>query len=465
MAERQDFAVPDTAPEPAGDKSPFEGGLPASLDSERTILGAVLLDNQSYNAAAEVLEPADFALTAHGTVFTCMGELIDAGIAVDIVTLSEELRRRKALDSVGGVAWIASLTEGLPRRLSIADYVRSVREKSQLRRLISICSTAITRAADQSESPLPILESVEGQLLEIAQESNSGKLKTIVDSIDEAGGIDPYIRSVTDPAEKTGLPTGLIDYDRMTGGLQKQEMTIIAARPSQGKTALAITIALNVTRDSDAVVALFSLEMSRGSLERRMMASEARVNVRRAMMGEWLSQTERDKIAAAVAGLVEQRIFVDDSSTLTPTQMRAKCRRVKQRVGRLDLVIVDYIGLMTASGKHSNRQEEVGSISRAMKACARELDCPVIALAQLNRKSEERTDKRPILSDLRDSGNIEADADVVSLIHRESYYRPDDPDVEGMADIVLAKQRQGPTGVIKLAYMADFTLFDNLARM
>jgi replicative DNA helicase len=467
VADLEQFKMPDSAPEPPPtehapvfvDREP-----PADVRIEKVLLGSVLLDPQYFNEIAEALTEQDFYLDSHVRIFKAMASLIEAGSAVDSATLIAELQRKKELEAVGGSAYIFGLTEDLPRRPVITEYVKLVKSKSQLRQMIGLFNGAITRAQDQSETPLAILEDAESSLLEIAQEANSGKLKTIYQSVEEAGGTESYLRAYTDPELKPGLLTGFSDYDRMTGGLQKSELTIIAARPSLGKTSLAMNIAENVAVDTDNVVAVFSLEMSRISLERRMMASRARVNVQRAMEGIYLGREEKTRLETALGQLVESNIFIDDSATLTPVQLRAKCRRLRQRQGRIDLVIVDYMQLMSAGVKTGSRQEEVAHVSRSLKACAKELEVPVIALAQLHRGPEQRTDKRPMLSDLRESGQIEQDADVVAFIHREEMYDRDNPDLAGLAELILAKQRNGATGIVKLAFISKLTRFDNLAR-
>lgn len=468
MNDLDDYRVPDAAPERERERSAVEKaldrGLPSSIEAERTILGAILLDNQAFNEAAEAVEYDDFSLDSHQQIFRSMSELIDAGHAVDIVTLAEELRRRKIIENIGGVAYLASLTEGLPRMLSIGEYVATVKSKSQLRRMINLCELAITRAVDQSEPPLGIIEDIESDLLEIAQESNAGKLRTIYDSVVETGGPDKYIAKITEPSQKPGLSTGYIDLDRMTGGLQKSELTIIAARPSVGKSALAINIAENVAVGTDNVVALFSLEMSRAAVEGRFMAARARVDVKRATSGEYLSGMEREKLAKALNDLVEAKIFIDETAVLTPTQIRAKCRRLKQREKRLDLVILDYVQLVSCGQKAGTREQEVAIVSRSMKALAKEMDVPVVALAQINRNSEQRQDKRPILSDLRESGSLEQDGDLIAFLHRDEMWQPDNEDVRGLADLICAKSRNGPTGIVKLAYIKEFTRFENLMR-
>ncbi|MBW4028380.1 replicative DNA helicase [Acidipila rosea] len=450
----------------------FERGLPASIDAERSILGAVLLDNNAYNEAAEKLHADDFALDSHRRIFARMAELIDSGRAVDIVTLAEELARRKEVESVGGVAYLASLTEGLPRRISIDEYVRIVKDKSLLRQLINICSSAITRAADQSEEALEVLNAAESSLLEVTERGITRGFAGIPEIVrDSFGTIDNLYK---EGREVTGLATHFIDFDRMTSGLQESELIIIAARPSMGKTAWAINIAQNAAVMGGKTVAVFSLEMSKESLLRRMLASQAMVDSQKIQKG-FLLREDQDKLTRALEALAESKIFIDDTPGISLTEMRAKARRLRQMNGGLDLIVIDYLQLMTGSSggpagkRFENRTQEVSAISRGLKALAKEMKVPVIALSQLSRASEQRGgDKKPMLSDLRESGSIEQDADVVAFIHRESYYNRDengqpDPDTEGKAEIIIAKQRNGPTGSVQLAYMSKCTRFENLA--
>ena len=451
----------------------FDRGLPASIDAERSILGAVLLDNHAFNEAAERLTQEDFALDQHRRIFMRMAELIDAGRAVDIVTLAEELARRKEVEAVGGVAYLASLTENLPRRISIEEYVRIVKDKSLLRQLISVCSSAITRAADQSEEALEVLNAAESALLEVSEHGIARGFVGIPEIVrDSFGSIDKLIQE--GHREVTGLETHFTEFDRMTSGLQKSELTIIAARPSMGKTAWAINIAQNAAVRGGSVVAVFSLEMSKESLLRRMLASEALVDSQKIQKG-YLGREDQEKLTSALERLVEAKIFIDDTPAISLTEMRAKARRLRQMSGRLDLIVIDYLQLMSGSSigpgakRFENRTQEVSHVSRGLKALAKELNVPVIALSQLSRASEQRGgDKKPMLSDLRESGSIEQDADVVAFIHRESYYNKDengqpDPDTEGKAEIIIAKQRNGPTGSVHLAYLSKCTRFENLA--
>lgn len=450
----------------------FERGLPASPDAERSILGAILLDNHLYNEAAEKITADDFALDSHRRIFSRMAELIDAGHAVDIVTLTEELARRKEVESIGGVAYLASLTEGLPRRLSIEEYVRIVKDKSLLRQLINICSTAIARAADQGEAALEVLNAAESGLLEVTERGITRGFASIPEIVrDSFGTIDNLYK---EGREVTGLATHFVDFDRMTSGLQASELIIIAARPSMGKTAWAINIAQNAAVQSGKVVAIFSLEMSKESLLRRMLASQALVDSQKIQKG-FLLREDQQKLTHALEQLAESKVFIDDTPGISLTEMRAKARRLRQMAGSLDLIVVDYLQLMTASvagpgaKRYENRTQEVSAISRGLKALAKELSVPVIALSQLSRASEQRGgDKKPMLSDLRESGSIEQDADVVAFIHREAYYNRDengqpDPDTENKAEIIIAKQRNGPTGSVHLAYLSKCTRFENLA--
>ena len=448
----------------------FERGLPASLDAERTILGAILLDNHAYNEAAERISADDFAHGAHQRIFARMAELIDNGRQVDLVTLSEELARRKEIESIGGVAYLSSLTEGLPRNLAIDEYVTIVRNKALLRQIILIGSDAITRAADQADDALDVLNATEGALLQVADRSIAQGFSSIPDIVSGSfGTIDKLFAEGS--REITGLATHFDEFDKMTSGLQPSELVIIAARPSMGKTALAINIAQNAAVRGGKVVAVFSLEMSKESLLRRMLASESLVDSQKIQKG-FFTRDDQQKLTMALERLVESRMFVDDTPGISLAEMRAKARRLMKQQGGLDLIVIDYLQLMSGtpagSGKRfENRTQEVSAISRGLKALAKELKIPVIALSQLSRASEQRGgDKKPMLSDLRESGSIEQDADVVAFIHREAYYNRDedaDPEAEGKAEIIIAKQRNGPTGSVQLAYLSKCTRFDNLA--
>jgi replicative DNA helicase len=443
---------------------------PASVHAETTILGAMLVEPLAITDATMLLVADDFALDSHRRIYSAMLRLSEAGHAVDIVTVAEELRKQKELDSIGGIPYLASLSEGLPRKLSIESYVRIVRDKSLMRQLMTVCDMGMVDAADQSQEAIDVLNNVSNRLMEISDHAVTGGFSNIQDIVKSSfGSIDALYEQ---GREVTGLATHYTEFDRMTSGLQDSELIIIAARPSMGKTAWAINIAQNSAVRDGKVVAVFSLEMSKESLLRRMLASEALVNSRKIQTG-FLGKEDKGKLMSALERLMESKMFIDDTPGITLAEMRAKARRLKQQEGRLDLIMIDYLQLMTASagpGKKGfeNRNQEVAAVSRGLKALAKEMKVPVIALSQLSRASEQRGgDKKPMLSDLRESGSIEQDADVVCFIHRDSYYNKDengdeDPESKGKAEIIIAKQRNGPTGSVHLAYLSDYTRFENL---
>jgi replicative DNA helicase len=442
-------------------------GLPSSVHTEVAILGAMLLDGVAISDATAKLKADDFSLDSHQRVYRAMVELMAKGHGIDFTTLRAELERRRELDSVGGPAYLAFLTEGIPRHFNIESYVQIVKDKSLLRQLMSIFQDGAVRAADQSEDAISVLGDVEALLADVADSAIQRGLAGIGEIVASSfGSIDKLYEQ---GREITGLATHFIEFDRMTSGLQPSELIIIAARPSMGKTAWAINIAQNAAIRDGNVVAVFSLEMSKESLLRRLLASEAQVNSRKIQTG-FLPREDKGKLLSALERLMESKMFIDDTPGITLAEMRAKARRLKQQEGRLDLIVVDYLQLMTGtntSGKKGfeNRTQEVSSISRGLKALAKEMKVPVVALSQLSRGSEQRTgDKKPLLSDLRESGSIEQDADVVAFIHREEYYNRDDEDLKGKAEIIIAKQRNGPTGIVHLLYLSDFTLFANPAQ-
>ncbi|HWG17572.1 MAG TPA: replicative DNA helicase [Acidobacteriaceae bacterium] len=441
-------------------------GLPSSIHTEIAILGAMLLDGVAISDATAKLRAEDFSLDSHQRIYRVILALMEQGHGVDLTTVRAELERRRELDAVGGAGYIAYLTEGIPRNFSIESYVKIVKDKSLLRQLMSIFHDGVTRASDQSEDAIDVLNTVEAQLADVAESAIQRGLAGIGEIVASSfGSIDALYEQ---GREITGLATHFIDFDRMTSGLQDSELIIIAARPSMGKTAWAINIAQNAAIRDGRVVAVFSLEMSKESLLRRLLASEAQVNSRKIQTG-FLPKEDKGKLMSALERLMESKMFIDDTPGITLAEMRAKARRLKQQEGRLDLILVDYLQLMTgvnASGKRGfeNRTQEVSSISRGLKALAKEMRVPVVALSQLSRGSEQRTgDKKPLLSDLRESGSIEQDADVVAFIHREEYYDRENEDLKGKAEIIIAKQRNGPTGIVNLLYLSDYTLFANPA--
>jgi replicative DNA helicase len=442
--------------------NPNDDNRPASLHAEQTILGAMLVEPLAIVDATMLLKIDDFSLDSHRKIYEVMLHLSEVGYAVDIVTVAEDLRKKKALDSIGGMAYLASLSEGLPRKLSIESYVRIVRDKSLMRQLMSVCDSGMMEAADQSLEAIDVLNQVESRLMEISEHAITGGFSGISDIVRSSfGSIDKLYEQ---GREVTGLRTHYAEFDKMTSGLQDSELIIIAARPSMGKTAWAINIAQNAAVKDGKVVAVFSLEMSKESLLRRMLAGEALVGARKLQTG-FLGREDKGKLNEALERLMESKLFVDDTPGITLAEMRAKARRLKQQEGRLDLIVIDYLQLMTGSAgssqkKFENRTQEVSSVSRGLKALAKELKVPVIALSQLSRGSEQRTgDKKPLLSDLRESGSIEQDADVVCFIHREEYYDRENEDLKGKAEIIIAKQRNGPTGSVNMRFLHEFTIF------
>ena len=441
-------------------------GIPASIHTEIAILGAMMLDALAISDATAKLKTDDFSLDSHRRIYQSMLDLLAVGHAVDYLTVREALTKKKELDAIGGPAYLAYLTENLPRNLSIEDYVRIVKDKSLLRQLMSVFNDGVVRAGDQSEHAIALLDDIEGRLGEIADAGIERGFSSIAGVVETSfGTIDKLYEQ---GREITGLKTHYIEFDRMTSGLQDSELIIIAARPSMGKTAWAINIAQNAAVHDGKVVAVFSLEMSKESLLRRMLASEALVNSRKIQTG-FLPKEDKGKLLAGLERLMESKMFIDDTPGINLAEMRAKARRLKQQEGRLDLIVIDYLQLMTGSvgssqKKFENRTQEVSAVSRGLKALAKEMKVPVVALSQLSRGSEQRTgDKKPLLSDLRESGSIEQDADVVAFIHREEYYDRENEDVKGKAEIIIAKQRNGPTGSCHLAYLADYTRFENLS--
>jgi replicative DNA helicase len=443
----------------------LERGLPVSMEAERSILGAILLDNSLYDQAAENLTPDDFSLDAHRRVYSRMRDLQESGRPVDMITLVEELDRRKEVEAIGGVAYLSSLIDGVPDRPSIEHYVRIVRNKALLRGLINLSQNAIAEAIEHSDEAEEVLGRAEQAIFQLSENRIGQGFMNIPSIIKGSFG---SLEELLDRGQEiTGLETHYTLFDKLTSGLQPSDLIIIAARPSMGKTALAMNIAENAAVLDGKVVGVFSLEMSREALLIRMLASHAQVDSQALRQG-FRSKDDIRKLTRATEQLSHSKLFIDDSPGISVSEMRAKARRLRQTEG-LDLLIVDYLQLMSAvpiGGKRfENRTQEVSAISRGLKALAKELKVPVVALSQLSRAPESRGgDHRPQLSDLRESGSIEQDADVVAFIFREEVYKKDDPDLEGMAELIVAKQRNGPTDMIKMAFVKRYTRFENLAK-
>jgi replicative DNA helicase len=433
-----------------------EQGLPTNPSAERAVLGSILLDNDLYHEAAEKLAADDFALDSHRRIFARISEMMNAGRAVDAITLSDELSNRNELGAIGGVAYLASLTDGLPRLLSIAEYVGVVKEKSLLRAIAKANIHLVNRVIGGSENAVAIIADAENYLRIIADRSISRSFFRPADIVRESyTSADAFLAS----NQRAGsVGTGWPDFDRMTNKFKPAQLIIVAARPSMGKTAWAVNVAATAAIRQEKHVAIFSLEMSKESLLRRMVCSEARVDSRR-FEHQNLTKEDRRVLADALSACVDAPLYFDDTPAITLSEMRAKCHRLKKTDG-LDLVVVDYLQLMAAGQKFENRTQEVSAISRGLKAVAKELNVPVIALSQLNRGNESRQDKRPVLSDLRDSGTIEQDADVVMFLHRPEYYDKKNPELKNKAEFILAKQREGPIGDLDMYYFPEFTRFE-----
>jgi replicative DNA helicase len=435
--------------------------LPANVEAERSILGAILLDNLAYNEAAEHLKPEDFSLDSHRRVFTRMVDLAESSRPIDMITLVEELDRRKELEAIGDVGYISGLVDGVPDRPSIEHYIKIVRDKALLRGLIHAANAAIARASDQSDPAEEILNDAEAAIFQLSEKRIGRGFMGIQDIVKESfGSVDALLQR---GQRITGLATHYTDLDEMTSGFQRSDLIIIAARPSMGKTAFAMNIAENASIEDQKVVGMFSLEMSREALLLRLLCSRARVDSHKMRTGS-LWRDDMTKVVNAMEQLAHAPIFIDDTPGIALSEMRAKARRLQQSQGKLDLLIVDYLQLMSGGGRrYENRTQEVSAISRGLKALAKELAVPVVALSQLSRAPESRGgDHRPQLSDLRESGSIEQDADVVAFIFREEVYKQDDPDLQGKAELIIAKQRNGPTGRVNLAFLKNSTRFESM---
>ncbi|MFZ0480331.1 MAG: replicative DNA helicase [Terriglobales bacterium] len=436
--------------------------MPANIEAERSILGAILLDNHAYNDAAEHLRPDDFSLDSHRRIYARMMDLAESSRPIDIITLVEELDQNKDLQAIGDVGYVSSLLDGVPDRPSIEHYVHIVRDKAMLRGLIGVANNAIAKASEQADPADEILNDAEAAVFALSEKRIGKGFQRISETIRDSGGIDAFMQR---GQRITGLATHFDDLDEMTSGFQKADLVILAARPSMGKTSFAMNIAENAAIDDKKVVGMFSLEMSAEALLHRLLSSRAIIDAHKLRTGS-LWKEDKEKLLRAAAELAEAPLFIDDTPGISLSEMRAKARRLKQaQHGQLDLIVVDYLQLMSGGSKRfENRTQEVSAISRGLKAIAKELEVPVVALSQLSRAPESRGgDHRPQLSDLRESGSIEQDADVVMFIFREEIYKQDDPELKGRAEIIIAKQRNGPIGKFHLAFMHGSTRFGNLA--
>ena len=436
--------------------------LPHNLEAEKCVLGAILIDNPSFNQAAEVIDAGDFFRDAHRRIFEKMVGLSERNQPIDPVTLKDELTRSGELDEVGGPAYVASLTDGVPRSANVEYYARIVKEKSTLRRLIQSANDVLARAYDAEEDADNLLDEAERSIFQIAEHRMRSGFVSLAQLVD--GGWKQLEHLQEHKGAVTGVPTGFTDLDEMTQGFQKTDLIIVAARPSMGKTSLVLNMALHCGIEAGKTAGIFSLEMSKEQLFMRMLTSEARVDAHK-FRGGFLGEQDYTRLVSAFGRLHDAKVFVDDTPSAGILEMRAKARRLKMEHG-LDLLVIDYLQLMQGRGKFDNRQQELASISRSLKILAKELEVPIVALSQLSRAPEGRSDHRPQLSDLRESGALEQDADVVIFIFREEMYPVEGqipPESEGVAELIIGKQRNGPTGTVRLAFLKQYTRFENLA--
>ena len=440
---------------------------PQSLEAEQATLGAMLLDRDAIARAVELLRPQDFYREAHERLFHTMMTLFDRGDPVDLVTLGEQLKSQGDLDRVGGIPYLTELLERVPTAANVERYASIVRDKAILRNLIQASSEMIRLAHDTSEDVDKTVDECERRIFAVAERTVSSSFTSLRDLVSQAFDRIELIQKTREPG--TGIHTGFQELDSLTTGLQPSDLIVIAARPSVGKTALALNIAVNIATRQDSPVAIFSLEMAKEQLAMRLLCSEARVDMQSLRHG-YLGDDDLPKIMQAVEKLYKAPIFIDDTPAMTVLEMRGKARRLSADQGALGVVVVDYLQLVHSYGRSENRTQEIAEVARSLKSMARELRAPVIACAQLSRAVETRGQiKRPLLSDLRESGSIEAEADVVAFIYRPMYYGIEElqranysEDEPNVAEIIVAKQRNGPTGTVKLAWLAPFARFEEL---
>ncbi|HJH11056.1 MAG TPA: replicative DNA helicase [Metalysinibacillus jejuensis] len=432
---------------------------PHNKEAEQSIIGAVFLQPEALIVASERLQPQDFYQTAHQQIFEVMLELSDQGSPVDVVTVSEVFAARKSLEEIGGLSYLLELSNAVPTAANVEYYADIVSEKSVLRRLIRAATKIVDDGYMREDEVSELLSDAERSIMEVANKRNASDFKHIEGVLHET--FDNIEKMHQNKGDVTGISTGYVDLDKMTAGFQRNDLIIVAARPSMGKTAFALNIAQNAAVRSKQNVAIFSLEMGAEQLVMRMLCAEGLIDAQRLRTGS-LENEDWSKLMLAIGSLSKAGIYIDDSPGLRVNEIRAKCRRLYQESG-LDMILIDYLQLIQGSGRPGeNRQQEVSDISRSLKALARELKVPVIALSQLSRGVEQRQDKRPMMSDLRESGSIEQDADIVSFLYRDDYYnKEEDAPPNDLIEIILAKQRNGPTGTVKLAFNKQYNKFSN----
>ena len=432
---------------------------PNDATAEQAVLGSMFLDREAASLALEVLKGDDFYRPDHRMVFEAAEELFRAGAPIDIVTVKNKLEEKGQFEQIGGLPFLATISTAVGSSVNVRHYASIVEEKSVLRRLIRTAGDISQRSYDGKEDVNAIMDSAEKSIFDIMQGRHSEEFHHVRDiAVSAIEKIEDVYRN---KGKLTGVPTGFADFDAKTAGLQKSDLVLLAARPSMGKTAFALNIIQNAAIRHNVPTAVFSLEMSREQLYNRMLCSEAMLDAQKLRTGE-LDDNDWVELIRASGPLSEAPIFIDDTPGVTPMEVRSKCRRLKIEKG-LGLIVIDYLQLMSGNGRTDSRQQEISEISRSLKAIAREMEAPVIALSQLSRACEQRADHRPMLSDLRESGAIEQDADVVAFLYRDEYYFPD-TEKKNQAELIIAKQRNGPTGTVDLAWMGQYTKFGNLLK-
>ncbi|MGH8717854.1 MAG: replicative DNA helicase [Burkholderiales bacterium] len=438
---------------------------PHSLEAEQSVLGGLLLDNEAFDKIADLVSAEDFYRHDHRVIYRQISALIEHGKPADVITLSEALESSGQLQHVGGIAYLGALDKFIPGAANIRRYAEIVRERSIMRKLAEVgAEIAESSYNPMGRSPAQLLDAAEARVFEIAEAGARGKqvfvttqqlLTQVVERID-------LLYNRENPSDITGVPTGFSDLDQMTSGLQPGDLIIIAARPGSGKTALALNIAEHVALEAEKPVAVFSMEMTSNQLGMRMLGSVGRLDQHKVRTGR-LDDEDWQRLTHALGKLDKAQIYVDESGALNPLELRARARRLHRQCNGLGLIVIDYLQLMSGTGTVENRATELSQISRSLKALAKELSLPVVALSQLNRNLDQRPNKRPVMSDLRESGAIEQDADLILFIYRDEAYNPDSPD-KGIAEIIIGKQRNGPIGTVKLTFLGEFTRFENHAR-
>lgn len=431
---------------------------PHNSEAEQSVIGAVFLEPQALITASEIVIADDFYHIAHQKIFQTMLNLSDQGKAIDLVTVTEELSAKKELEDIGGLSYITELANAVPTAANIAHYAKIVEEKAILRRLIRVASKIADDGYTREDEVEVLLAEAEKKMLEVSNRKNAGDFKHVKDVLVQT--FDNIEQLQSRDGDVTGIPTGFRDLDKMTAGFQRNDLIIVAARPSVGKTAFALNVAQSVAVKARENVAIFSLEMGADQLVMRMLCAEGNIDAQRLRTGA-LETEDWSKLTMAMGSLSNSGIYIDDSPGVRMTDIRAKCRRLAKESG-LGMILIDYLQLILGSGKPGeNRQQEVSEISRSLKGLARELKVPVIALSQLSRGVEQRQDKRPMMSDLRESGSIEQDADIVAFLYRDDYYDKES-ESKDIIEIIIAKQRNGPTGTVSLAFRKEYNKFLNL---